>query len=540
MNTIRAPVGNELSCKSWQTEALMRLLMNSVDPRVAEDGEQLIVYGGTGKPVRDHRSLQTILNSLTQLGDDETLIIQSGKPVSVFKTFPYFPRILSVNAMIVPDWAHSKVFTQLENKGLTMYGQATAASWAYIGVQGVLQATYETMGEAANRFFGGSLTGRLVLTSGLGGMGAAQPLSVTAHGGVVIVVEADERKIRRRLLHNYCDIKADSVEEALEMAEEAMRQRAPLSIALAGNSIDIYQKLLLKNVIPDIVTDMTAAHDLLNGYLPQGISLEQALFLRKNKPEEYRELAARSVVEHVKTMLRFQEAGSIVFDYGNNIRGQALHHGLKEAFQFPGFVSKFIRPLYCEGRGPCRWLALSGHAGDIYKIDEAIMRAFPDDERVIRWIRFVQEKLSFYGLPARTCWLNYEERKQVGEMINHMVRTGELQAPIAITRDHSEGSSMAAPYRETEGMPDASDAVADWPILNALLNAASGATMVSVQHGGGVGIGQSIHSGMTIVADGSTEALERLQRVLHVDPAMNIIRHAAAGYSKAKKMLNYL
>ncbi|KIV52563.1 urocanate hydratase [Aneurinibacillus migulanus] len=540
LQTIYSPTGKDISCKSWETEALLRLLMNSLDPRVAENGQDLIVYGGTGKAARSKTMLRAIIKELQQLDSDSTLLIQSGKPVASFRTFSFFPRVLASAAMVVPAWATWKEFSRLEEKGLTMYGQATAASWAYIGVQGVLQATFETMSEVANRYFNGSLKGKIVLTSGLGGMGSAQPLSVTMNGGVAIVVEIDESKIQKRLMNNYCDIMAHTIDQALQLAEEAAQTGRPLAIALVGNAADVYCELVEKGVTPDIVTDQTAAHDLLHGYIPSGVSLEQAYFLRNKKPEKYVEMAMQTVTAHVAAMKMFQERGAVVFDYGNNIRGQAKKAGYEEAFDFPGFVSEYLRPLYCEGRGPCRWVALSGDPGDIYKIDEVILSEFKSDERICRWIRYVQDKIYFYGLPARTCWLNYKERDELGEIINHMVASGRLLAPVAITRDHSEGSTMAAPTRETEGMLDGSDAVADWPILNGLLNACAGASMVSIQHGGGVGIGNSIHSGMTAVADGSIESFERLQRLLKIDPGLNIIRHADAGYSTAQSMIDKL
>lgn len=538
--TIFSPVGKELSCKNWETEALLRLLMNSVDPRVAENGEELIVYGGTGKAARNKESLQMIIRELRNLEPDHTLLIQSGKPVATFRTFSFFPRVISSTGMVVPKWANWRDFSKLEKKGLTMYGQATAASWSYIGVQGVLQATFETMSEVAKRYFGGTLAGRIVLTSGLGGMGSAQPLSISMNGGVAIVVEIDENKIQKRLMNNYCDIMVDSVDEALKLAKEAAEKKIPLSIALLGNTADVYKEILNRNFTPDIVTDQTAAHDLLNGYIPRGLNLEQAYFLRNRKPQKYLELARESIISHVQSMCDFQERGAVVFDYGNNIRGQAYDAGFEKAFSFPGFASEYLRPLYCEGRGPCRWIALSGDPEDIYKIDEVILSEFKSDERTCRWLNFVQERIYFYGLPARTCWLNYSERVALGEIINHFVASGKLSAPIAITRDHSEGSTMAAPNRETENMLDGSDAVADWPILTGLLNACCGATMVTIQHGGGVGIGNSIHTGMTVVADGSMESLEKLNRVLKVDPGMSIIRHADAGYLSAKSKIEEL
>lgn len=538
--TLHSPIGNEISCKSWEIEALLRLFLNSLDPRVAENSEELIVYGGRGKAVRNHKAFEAILCELRKLETDQTLLIQSGKPVGSFRTFPFSPRVISSAAMVVPKWANDRDFSLLEQKGLTMYGQSTAASWAYIGVQGILQATFETMSEIANRFFNGSLAGKIVLTSGLGGMGSAQPLSVTMNGGVCIVVEVDESKIDKRLVNNYCDIKVHSLDEAIRLAREAVEYKKPLSIALVGNAADIYCSIVERGFAPDIVTDQTAVHDLLNGYIPSGMTLEQADFLRVRKPKKYLDMAKESLVGHVNAMVLLKERGSIVFDYGNNIRGQADQSGYKKAFSFPGFISEYLRPLYCEGRGPCRWIALSGNPSDIYKIDEVILSEFSHDERVSRWIKFVQEKIYFYGLPARTCWLDYNERKQIGNIINSMVASGELSAPIAITRDHSEGSTMAAPTRETEDLLDGSDAVADWPILNALLNVSSGASMVSIQHGGGVGIGNSIHSGMTAVADGSMEAAKKLSNLLTVDPGLSIIRHADAGYKTANMAMKNL
>lgn len=540
MAVIQSPTGNQLSCKSWETEALLRLLLNSLDPRVAENSQELIVYGGNGKAARDKQSLEAIIRELKTLESDHTLLIQSGKPVATFRTFPFSPRVISSTAMLVPKWANWEEFSRLEEKGVTMYGQSTAASWSYIGVQGVLQATFETMGELANRYFQGTLKGRFILTSGLGGMGSAQPLSVSMHGGVCIIVEIDEKKIRKRLMNNYCDIMADTLDEALQLAQDALSKEYPLSIALLGNAADVYCELVRRGITPDVVTDQTAAHDLLNGYIPSGLTMEQAQFLRKKKPKKYLDMAIESVVAHVKAMVTLQQRGAIVFEYGNNIRGQALRGGYEQAFSFPGFVSEFLRPLYCEGRGPCRWIALSGKPDDIYKIDEVLLSTFSSDDRICRWIRYVQDRIYFYGLPARTCWLNYEERSQLGEIINHMVASGQLSAPIAITRDHSEGSTMAAPHRETENMPDGSDAVADWPILNAMLNASTGAVMVSIQHGGGVGIGYSIHSGMTAVADGSMESFEKLKRLLTVDPGMSIIRHADAGMVSAQENIEKL
>ena len=538
VHAIYSPVGNELTCKNWETEALLRLFLNSLDPRVAENSNELIVYGGRGKAARDKHAMEAIIRELRQLDKDHTLLIQSGKPVAIFRTFPFSPRVLSSTSMIVPKWANDEYFSMLEEKGLTMYGQATAASWAYIGVQGVLQATFETMSEIANRYFNGSLKGKIVLTSGLGGMGSAQPLSVAMNGGVCIVVEMNESKINKRLVNNYCDVKVDTVDEALQLAKEAAKKEQSLAIALLGNAADVYAEMVERGFTPHIVTDQTAVHDLLNGYIPSGLSLEQAYILRMKRPKKYIEMAQETVYAHVQSMCMLQDRGAVVFDYGNNIRGQAHKAGYEQAFSFPGFISEFLRPLYCEGRGPCRWIALSGDPSDIYKIDEVILSEFNRDERICRWIKFVQERIYFYGLPARTCWLNYHERRQLGNIINSMVASNQLSAPIAITRDHSEGSTMAAPTRETEDLLDGSDAVADWPILNGLLNASSGAAMVTIQHGGGVGIGNSIHTGMTAVADGSLEAAKKLSGLLTIDPGLNIIRHADAGYEKAASMLH--
>lgn len=537
-NVLISPTGLEISCKNWEIEGLLRLFLNSIDPRVAESSKDLIVYGGRGRAARNHEAVKAIIHELKQLSPDETLLIQSGKPVGKFKTFPHSPRIVNASSVLVPHWSTDECFSKLIEKGLMMYGQSTAASWAYIGVQGVLQGTFETMGEIAKRHFDNTLRGKIVFTSGLGGMSTAQPLSVTMHGGVCIVVEISEEKTDQRLKNNYCDIKVDTLEEAIRLAKEAAEAKKPLAIALSGNVADRYREALRLNFIPDIVTDQTSAHDLHMGYIPSGLDIEQAKALRKKNPARYYELIKESLILHVGAMVAFKERGAIVFEYGNNLRKQAYQAGFERAFELPGFAAEYLRPLYCEGRGPCRWIALSGDPNDIYKIDDIVLEEFKHDKRVSRWIRFVQEKIYFYGLPARTCWLDYEEREQIGVIINEMVRSGELSAPVAITRDHSEGSTMAAPFRETENMADGSDIVADWPILNAMLNASAGATMVSIQNGGGVGIGNSVHSGMTVIADGSEEASERLKKVLVVDPGMSIIRHADAGYEQATKSLD--
>ena len=537
---IKSPVGTDISCKGWQQEGLLRLLMNSVDPSVAENGKELIVYGGTGKPARNWECFHSIVKQLQKLNNDQTLVIQSGKPVGVFRSFNTSPRVVSSSSILVPKWATWEQFWELEKKGLTMYGQATAASWSYIGTQGILQGTCETMGEVARQHFEGTLKGKLVLTSGLGGMGGAQPLAVTMHDGVIIIVEVDEKKIKRRLINNYCDMMVQNLDEALSLAQEAIDKGIPRSIALLGNAAEIYPEFVRRGITPDVVTDQTSAHDLLNGYIPEGLTIEQAEQLRNQKPGKYIEKASESIISHVSAILELQDIGAVAFDYGNNIRGQALKNGLKDAFNFPGFVPAFLRDLYCEGRGPCRWIALSGDPEDIYKIDEVILSQFLYDKKTYHWINFVQEKVHFSGLPARTCWLNYKERSILGQIINQMVAVGRLKAPIAITRDHADSGSMASPNRETEDMPDGSEAIGDWPVLNALLNTVSGATMVTLQHGAGVGIGYSIHAGMTVIADGSTEADEKLKRVLTADPGIGIIRHADAGYKKAKKMAREL
>lgn len=532
-----SPTGLEISCASWEIEGLIRLFLNSIDPRVAENSKELIVYGGRGKAVRSHEEARVIIKELKELAVDESLLIQSGKPVGKFKTFKHSPRIVNASSVLVPAFSTTENLSHLIDKHLMMYGQSTAASWAYIGVQGVLQAIFETMGEIAEKHFDRTLKGKIVLTSGLGGMGTAQPLSVTMHGGICLVVEISEDKINQRLKNNYCDIKVDTLAEAITLAKEAVAVKKPLAIALQGNVSEVYREALKMNFIPDIVTDQTSAHDLEMGYIPNSLTLEQANALRKKNPSYYKQLIQESLILHMETMLDFKERGAIVFEYGNNLRLQAFQAGCERAFEIPGFASEYLRPLYCEGRGPCRWVALSGDPADIYKIDDIILEEFSYDQRIVRWIHDVQEKIHFNGLPARTCWLNYDERKQIGVIINDMVRKGELSAPIAITRDHSEGSTMAAPHRETENMLDGSDTVADWPILNAMLNVSAGASMVSVQNGGGVGIGNSVHSGMTIIADGSEEAMEKLEKVLVVDPGMSIIRHADAGYEQAKNSL---
>jgi urocanate hydratase len=530
---IRAPRGSRLNTKGWSQEAALRMLMNNLDQEVAEKPEELIVYGGTGKAARNWECYQAIVDSLKKLDNDETLLVQSGKPVGVFKTHADAPRVLIANAQIVPKWANWDEFRRLEKAGLTMYGQMTAGSWIYIGTQGILQGTYETLASAAKIHYGGSLKGKLVVTAGLGGMGGAQPLAVTMNEGVALVVEVDKERIERRLKTNYVDTMTQDLDEALDMAEKALKQEKPLSIALLGNAADIYQELVKRDIVPDILTDQTSAHDELNGYVPAGISYEEALALRKENPEEYIKRAFQSIAAHVRAMLDMQKQGAKTFDYGNNIRGQAEKAGVKNAFDFKGFVPLYIRPLFCRGKGPFRWAALSGKPEDIYATDEAVLELFPEDEALARWIKKAQKQVKFQGLPSRICWLGYGERARFGDVINHMVREGKISAPIVIGRDHLDTGSVASPYRETEGMKDGSDAIADWPILNALLNAVSGATWVSVHHGGGVGIGLSIHAGMVIVADGEDRTAKRLQRVLTVDPGSGVIRHADAGYKEA-------
>ncbi|HEX9157272.1 MAG TPA: urocanate hydratase [Syntrophales bacterium] len=530
---ISAPRGTKLTCKSWQTEAAMRMLMNNLDREVAEKPDDLIVYGGTGKAARNWESYLKIVDSLKDLENDETLLVQSGKPVGIFKTHAFAPRVLISNAMLVPKWATREKFQELEALGLTMYGQMTAGSWIYIGSQGILQGTFETLASAARKHFGGSLKGRLVLTAGLGGMGGAQPLAATMNDAVFIGVEVDPERIRKRLETKYLDVMTDSLDEALQWAEEAKRDKVAKSIGLVGNAAEVHPELVRRGVVPDLVTDQTSAHDPLRGYVPAGMSLAAAQDLREKDPDEYVRLAMKSMAIHVRAMLDFQKRGSIVFDYGNNLRAQAFEAGVKNAFDFPGFVPAFIRPLFCEGKGPFRWAALSGDAQDIYRTDEAVLHEFPENEALRRWLTLARERVHFQGLPARICWLGYGERARIGKVFNDLVASGEVKAPIVIGRDHLDAGSVASPYRETEGMRDQSDAIADWPILNALLNTAAGATWVSVHHGGGVGIGYSIHAGMVVVCDGTKEAEERIIRVLTTDPGTGVMRHADAGYELA-------
>lgn len=532
---IRAPRGASLTCKGWHQEAAMRMLMNNLDPEVAERPDELIVYGGSGKAARNWEAYEAIVRTLKTLEDDETLLVQSGKPVGVFRTTPQSPRVLIANSNLVPAWGNWEHFRELEKKGLMMFGQMTAGSWIYIGTQGILQGTYETLAELAHQHFGGSLKGRLVLTAGLGGMGGAQPLAVTMNGGVAIVVEVDPERIEKRIATRYCQVSTENLDEALRMAQEAKDKGEPLSIALLGNAAEVLPEFVKRGITPDVVTDQTSAHDPLNGYIPLGYSLEAAARLRQENPDRYVQLAKESMGTHVQAMLDLQKRGAVTFDYGNNIRQQAKDVGVENAFDFPGFVPAYIRPLFCEGKGPFRWAALSGDPADIHKIDDRLCAEFADNERLVRWIKMAKEQVAFQGLPSRICWLGYGERARFGLLINDMVKSGELSAPIVIGRDHLDAGSVASPHRETEGMKDGSDAVADWPILNALVNACAGASWVSVHHGGGVGIGYSIHAGMVVVADGTDEGAERLERVLTSDPGMGVIRHADAGYDLAIK-----
>ncbi len=528
-----APRGTELRCKSWQQEAALRMLLNNLDPEVAEDPARLVVYGGTGKAARNHEALAAIIRSLQELENDETLLIQSGKPVGVFRTHELAPRVLLANSMLVPAWATWENFWDLEAKGLTMFGQMTAGSWIYIGTQGILQGTYETFAEAARQHFGGSLAGRLVVSAGLGGMGGAQPLAVTMNEGVAIIVEVDPKRARRRVETRYCDRLTDSLDEALALARDAVARKQPLSIGLIGNAAEILPEMVRRGVTPDLVTDQTSAHDPLGGYIPAGLTVEQAAKLRESNPREYIARSMESMAVHVRAMLDMQKAGAIVFDYGNNIRQNAYKQGVKDAFAFPGFVPAYIRPQFCEGRGPFRWVALSGDPADIAVTDDLVLELFPEKKDLRRWIEMARQKVAFQGLPARICWLGYGERVKFGLAINDLVRSGKIKAPIVIGRDHLDCGSVASPNRETEAMKDGSDAIADWPILNALINAVNGASWVSVHHGGGVGIGYSIHAGMVVVADGTDGARFRLERVLTSDPGMGIIRHADAGYEQA-------
>ncbi|MGO4888969.1 urocanate hydratase [Anaerobacillus sp. MEB173] len=533
---IRANRGVELECKGWEQEAVLRMLHNNLDPEVAEKPEDLIVYGGIGKAARNWEAFDAIVHQLKNLEADETLLVQSGKPVGRFKTHTHAPRVLLSNSVLVPKWANWEHFNELEKKGLMMYGQMTAGSWIYIGTQGILQGTYETFAAIAKKHYNNSLKGTLTLTAGLGGMGGAQPLAVTMNDGVVIAVDVDEERIQKRIETRYCDRMTKSLDEALEWAGEAKKNGVPLSIGLVGNAAEVHHEILERGVTIDIVTDQTSAHDPLNGYIPVGYTLEEAEKLRQQNPELYVQLSNQSMKKHVEAMLAFQQRGSIVFDYGNNIRQVAKDEGLENAFDFPGFVPAYIRPLFCEGKGPFRWVALSGDPEDIYRTDRLIKELFPENEALNRWIDMAQEKIAFQGLPSRICWLGYGERMKMGLAINELVKNGELKAPVVIGRDHLDCGSVASPNRETEAMLDGSDAVGDWAILNALVNTSAGASWVSVHHGGGVGMGYSLHAGMVVVADGTDVAKERLERVLTTDPGMGVIRHADAGYELAAEV----
>ena len=533
LQPVRAYRGSRLHTKGWSQEGALRMLMNNLDPEVAEKPAELIVYGGTGKAARTWECFHAIVGSLKKLENDETLIVQSGKPVAVFKTHEAAPRVLIANSLIVPKWATWDEFRRLEGLGLTMYSQMTAGSWIYIGTQGILQGTYETLAAAARKHFGGTLRGRLVLTAGLGGMGGAQPLAVTMNEGVAIVIEVDPARIRRRLVTGYVDTMAESLDDALRLADEAMKKGAPLSIALLGNAADVIPEFLKRGIVPDVLTDQTSAHDELNGYVPNGMAYEEALRLRREDPRDYIRRSYRAMAVHVRAMLELKKLGARAFDYGNNIRGQAQKAGVADAFEIPGFVPEYIRPLFCLGKGPFRWAALSGRPADIYATDEAVLKLFPGDTGLDRWIRKARMQVKFQGLPSRICWLGYGERAEFGAVINHMVKKGRISAPIVIGRDHLDAGSVASPNRETEGMRDGSDAIADWPVLNALLNAVNGASWVSVHHGGGVGIGLSLHAGMVIVADGTAAMGKRLERVLTGDPGLGVARHADAGYAEA-------
>lgn len=530
---IRAPRGTKLNTKGWVQEAALRMLMNNLDPEVAEHPEKLVVYGGIGRAARNWESFDAIVASLQSLEENETLLIQSGKPVAIFRTHKDAPRVLLANSNLVPAWANWDHFHELDKKGLIMYGQMTAGSWIYIGSQGIVQGTYETFAELARQHFGGSLKGTITVTAGLGGMGGAQPLAVTMNEGIVIGIDVDQSRIEKRIHSRYCDMLVHSLDDAISLAEEAKEAGRPLSIGLVGNAADILPRMIGRGFIPDIITDQTSAHDPLNGYLPSGFTLEQGKKLREENPDEYVKLSKASMARHVEAMLVMKDQGAIAFDYGNNIRQVAFDEGVRDAFSFPGFVPAYIRPQFCEGKGPFRWAALSGDPEDIRKTDEAVLKAFPDNANLHRWIKMAQEKIAFQGLPSRICWLGYGERAKFGKILNDMVASGELSAPIVIGRDHLDAGSVASPNRETEAMRDGSDAVADWPILNALVNTASGASWVSVHHGGGVGMGYSLHAGMVVVADGSKDAEERLERVLTTDPGMGVVRHADAGYELA-------
>ena len=530
---IHAPRGNKLTCKNWQIEAPYRMIQNNLDPDVAENPDELVVYGGKGKAARNWECYDAILNTLKRMNEDETLLVQSGKPVGVLKTHTWSPRVLIANSNLVPDWATWDHFNELDKQGLMMYGQMTAGSWIYIGTQGILQGTYETFAAAAKQHYNSDLTGKLVVTAGLGGMGGAQPLSVTMNNGVCICIEIDPFRIQRRLETKYLNVATDSMDDALSMARDAQNKGEPLSIGLQGNAADIVPQLAKLGIVPDMITDQTSAHDELDGYVPNGMTYEEAVELRKSDPDKYIKESYRAMAEHCQGMLDLKEKGAIVFDYGNNLRGQAKKAGVENAFDFPGFVPAYIRDLFCQGKGPFRWVALSGDPEDIYKTDEKLLDMFPEDETLSRWIKLAKEQVQFQGLPSRICWLDYTQRSKFGVALNQMVASGELSAPIVIGRDHLDCGSVASPYRETEAMKDGSDAVADWPLLNALISTASGSTWVSIHQGGGVGMGLAIHAGQVICVDGTPEMEKRVKAVLTNDPGMGILRHADAGYEDA-------
>lgn len=531
--TVHASKGNKISCKGWHQEAALRMLNNNLDPEVAEKPQELIVYGGSGKAARNWECYRAIVKSLQSLDNDETLLVQSGKPVGIFRTHEYAPRVLIANSHLVPKWATWEKFRQLDKLGLIMYGQMTAGSWIYIGTQGILQGTYETFAAVGDQHFKGDLTGRWILTGGMGGMGGAQPLAATMNNASALIVEVDEARINRRLSIGYCDVKVKTLDKALKLIKEHTKSGKPVSVGLVGNCAEVFPEIFRRGVVPDIVTDQTSAHDELNGYIPEGLTVAEADKLRKSDPKAYMQRAYESMVTHCDAMIKFQTAGAVVFDYGNNLRGQAETGGLKNAFAFPGFVPAYIRPLFCQGKGPFRWAALSGKPEDIHVTDEIIQTKFAYNKPLVRWITKAHERVPFQGLPSRVCWLGYGERAEFGEIINSYIKKGKISAPVVIGRDHLDCGSVASPNRETEGMQDGSDAIADWPLLNGLLNTASGASWVSIHHGGGVGIGNSIHAGMVIVADGSKEMSERLNRVLTNDPGSGVMRHVDAGYSDA-------
>lgn len=536
METIRAPRGTKISCKGWLQEAALRMLMNNLDPDVAEKPEELIVYGGRGKAARNEECYHAIVKSLKTLENDETLLIQSGKPVGVFKTHSNAPRVLLANSNLVGNWATWEHFDELEKKGLMMFGQMTAGSWIYIGSQGILQGTYETFAEAARQHFDGNLEGKLVVTGGLGGMGGAQPLAATMNGGTFLAAEIDPKRIKKRLETGYCDEISDNIDQAIDTAVEWKNSKTGKSIAVAANIVDLLERMIKRNIIPDLLTDQTSAHDPLIGYIPQELSLEEAGRLREENPEKYLQKSYSSMAKHVRAMLTLKYKGAHTFDYGNNLRARAKEAGVENAFDIPGFVPAYVRPLFCEGKGPFRWVALSGDPKDIAETDKIILELFPEDKGLSRWINMAQERVQFQGLPARICWLGYGERARAGLAFNELVKSGKVKAPIVIGRDHLDSGSVASPNRETEGMKDGTDAVADWPILNAMLNTAAGASWVSFHHGGGVGMGYALHAGMVVVADGTDEAAERLERVLTTDPGTGIMRHVDAGYGKARKV----